>query len=106
MHSKYDFTHLIYYLVVCSYRGLGGSALLFLLPSELQYIALLSSHALYPTQLSLQELFLHISTHEIPSAIKFKNADEMSGVIIQRRLEGVVHGNRYLLGASRQVRIP
>lgn len=82
-------------------RGLGGSALLFLLPSEANYTQLLSSHSLYPEALSLQSLFMDTAQF-IPGAAKFKNTDEMTAVILQRRLETVVQGNRPLLGAARQ----
>jgi len=82
-------------------RGLGGSALLFLLPSEANYTQLLHSHNLYPEPLSLQSLFVDTSVH-IPGASKFKNTDEMTAVILQRRFESVVHANRPLLGAARQ----
>lgn len=82
-------------------RGLGGSALLFLLPSEANYTQLLSSHNLYPEPLSLQSLFTDTAQF-IPGSSKFKNTDEMTAVILQRRLESVVHGNYPLLGAARQ----
>lgn len=82
-------------------RGLGGSALLFLLPSEANYTQLLSSHSLYPEALSLQSLFMDTAQF-IPGAAKFKNTDEMTAVILQRRLESVVQSNRPLLGAARQ----
>jgi len=83
-------------------KGLGGSALLFLLPSEANYVQLLSSHRLNPEALSLQSLFLDTATRYIPGAAKFKNQDEMAAVILQRRLESVVHSNRPLLAAARQ----
>ena len=82
-------------------RGLGGSALLFLLPSEAMYTQLLSSHSLQPEALSLQSLFIDTAQF-VPGAAKFKNTDEMTAVILQRRLETVVQGNRPLLGAARQ----
>ena len=83
-------------------RGLGGSAVLFLQPSERQYAHLLESHGLHMELLSLQNLFLQTVTL-IPGSAKFKNSDEIAAVILQRRLESVVHGNKFLLGASRQV---
>ncbi len=82
-------------------KGEQGNALIFLLPSEAQYISLLFSHALYPEQVSLQSLFVEITGH-IPGASKFKNKDEMSAVILQRRIERIVSGNKLLLHASRQ----
>ena len=66
------------------------------------YLSLLNSHQLYPEAISLESLFQEV-VPEIPGAAKFKNADEMAGVVLQRRLESVVNGNKYLLGASRQV---
>lgn len=38
----------------------------------------------------------------IPGSQKFTNRDEMTAVILQRRIETVVLGNKYLLQASRQ----
>lgn len=76
---------------------------MFLLPSERQYINLLNSHDLFPEPLSLQSLFLDVATH-IPGAAKFKNTDEMAAVVLHRRMERTVQGNRHLLGAARQVR--
>ena len=66
------------------------------------YLSLLNSHQLYPEAISLESLFQEV-VPEIPGAAKFKNADEMAGVVLQRRLESVVNGNKHLLGASRQV---
>jgi ATP-dependent RNA helicase DDX31/DBP7 len=82
-------------------RGFGGSALLFLLPSEAPYVQLLASHGMSPEALSLQNLFLQASSH-IEGAGKFKNKDEMTAVILQRRLERTILDNRYLLDAGRQ----
>eukprot|EP01041_Mallomonas_annulata_P005730 gene5730-11581_t len=82
-------------------RGLQGSALLFLLPSEVPYINLLSTHGLLPKPMSVQSLFLG-AAKEIPGVSKFKNTDEMTAVILQRRLERVVHRNKPLLDAGRQ----
>ena len=63
---------------------------------------LLESHGLRMELLSLQNLFLQ-TVELIPGAAKFKNSDEIAAVILQRRLERVVHASKYLLGASRQV---
>lgn len=82
-------------------KGLGGSALIFLLPSEAGYINLLSSHGLNPTPLSLQGLFMDTVSH-VSGAIKFKNSDEMCAVILQRRMERTVLKNKHLTGAGRQ----
>jgi ATP-dependent RNA helicase DDX31/DBP7 len=82
-------------------KGLGGSALLFLLPSEAQYVQLLYSHNLYPEALSLQSLFFD-AAKLIPGSFKFKNKDEMAAVILQRRIETIVHGNKHLIAAGRQ----
>ena len=82
-------------------RGQAGCALLFLLPSEAAYIPLLGTHKLLPEALSLQSMFLEASK-QIPGAAKFKNTDEMTAVILQRRAERVVHDNRWLLSAARQ----
>ena len=78
-------------------KGLGGSSLLFLLPSEAQYLPLLSSHALSLEPLSPTELF-RSAAGLIPGAARFKNEDEMAAVILQRRLERVAqkwHKNVY-----------
>ncbi|KAJ1440154.1 P-loop containing nucleoside triphosphate hydrolase protein [Ochromonadaceae sp. CCMP2298] len=82
-------------------KGRTGSALLFLLPSEASYIPMLSGHGLNPQALSLQSLFLDSAKH-IPGAAKFKNIDEMTAVILQRRVERVIHDNKWLLLAGRQ----
>ena len=82
-------------------KGLGGSALIFLLPSEAPYVQLLHSHSLRPQPLSLQSMFQDVSK-EIPGAQKFKNIEEMSAIILQRRIETVLLGNKYLLSAARQ----
>ena len=82
-------------------RGLGGSALIFLLPSESGYVNLLSSHGLNPTALSLQGLFIDTVAH-VEGSSKFKNSDEMCAVILQRRMERTVHKNKYLTAAGRQ----
>jgi len=82
-------------------KGLVGSALLFLLPSEANYITLLTSHGLVPEALSLQSLIGEGAKH-IPGAAKFKNADEMGAVILQRRAETTVYLNKWLLSAGRQ----
>jgi ATP-dependent RNA helicase DDX31/DBP7 len=82
-------------------KGEGGSAVIFLLPTEAPYIQLLQSHGMVPRPLSLQSLFIESSSY-IPGVGKFNNIDEMTAVIIQRRVEGVVYRNRYLLDAGRQ----
>ena len=82
-------------------RGRKGSSMLFLLPTEASYVSLLSSHGLLPQSQPLQSLLL-AAAKQIPGASKFKNVDEMTSVIIQRRVEGVVSGNRPLLDAARQ----
>lgn len=82
-------------------HGLVGSALLFLLPSEQPFISMLYSYRLKPQPLSLQSLFVDVSKL-IPGAKKFKNVDELSAVILQRRLELVVEKNKYLLHAGQQ----
>lgn len=82
-------------------KGLGGSALLFLLPSEASFIPLLYSHNLRPEALSLQSLFFDVSKH-IPGALKFKNVDELAAVILQRRLELTVEGNKLMVSAGQQ----
>ena len=82
-------------------KGNGGSALIFLLPSEAPYVPLLESHGMTPRPLSLQNLFVEASAN-IPGAGKFTNVDEMTAVILQRRLEGTVLRNKYLLDAGRQ----
>lgn len=82
-------------------RGLGGSSLLFLLPTEAPFLPLLHSHNLNPEALSLQSLFSSVSNY-IPGSKKFKNVDELAAVILQRRLELVVVGNKILLSAGQQ----
>ncbi len=82
-------------------KGLHGSALLFLLPSEAAFVPLLHSHNVKLEPLSLKSLFLSIS-QSIPGAMKFKNIDELSAVIIQRRLELVVEKNKLLVLAGQQ----
>lgn len=74
-------------------KGQGGSALLFLLPSEAPYVNLLHSHSLRVEALSLQSLFLE-AAKLIPGATRFRNTDEIAAVILQRRMELVVHGNK------------
>lgn len=83
-------------------RGEGGNSLIFVLPSEAQYLTLLSSHGVKPEPLSLQKLFVEVGVKHIPGSQKFTNRDEMAAVILQRRIETVVLGNKYLLQASRQ----
>ena len=82
-------------------RGKGGNALLFVLPSETEYVKLLQSHGLQPEALSLQSLFKSATVH-VPGAAKFKNEEEMAAVILQRRFERTVDGIQPLLLAARQ----
>jgi superfamily II DNA/RNA helicase len=82
-------------------KGHHGSALIFLLPAEASYIHLLQSHSLQPQALSLLSLFTETS-RLIPGALKFKNIDEMTAVILQRRLDRVVDSNANLIGAAQQ----
>jgi len=82
-------------------KGKAGSALLFLLPSESEYTGLLASHGLITKGMSLQRLFTDMIPH-IPASSKFKNAEEMAAVIVQRRLENTVDACQPLLMASRQ----
>jgi ATP-dependent RNA helicase DDX31/DBP7 len=82
-------------------RGLGGSAVIFLLPSEAPYIQLLESHGMSPQPLSLQGLFLEVSK-DIPGSKKFQNTDEMMAVIIQRRVENTIAQNGVLGDAGKQ----
>ena len=82
-------------------KGKAGNALLFLLPSESDYTALLASHGLQTRALSLQNMF-HDLAAAIPGAAKFKNTEEMAAVIMQRRLENTVDGCQPLLMAARQ----
>ena len=82
-------------------RGLSGQSLIFLLPSEASYIQLLSSHSLVPEPLSLQSLLMDASAH-IPGSNKFKNIEEMTAVILQRRMERITLSNKFLTGAARQ----
>jgi ATP-dependent RNA helicase DDX31/DBP7 len=82
-------------------RGLHGSALIFLLPSELAYIPLLASHGLTPQALSLQSM-MEEAAKAIPGSSKYKNNDEMGAVILQRRVETVVRANKPLMAAARQ----
>jgi hypothetical protein len=57
--------------------------------------------SLKPEPLSLQSLFMDGSKF-IPGAKKFKNIDEMTAVVLQRRLETVINKCRPLSGAARQ----
>jgi hypothetical protein len=52
-------------------------------------------------QLSLQSLFIEASKF-VPGALKFKNVDEITAVILQRRMELVVGGRKLLMDAGRQ----
>lgn len=47
-------------------------------------------------------IYLQVGVKYIPGSQKFTNRDEMAAVILQRRIETVVLGNKYLLQASRQ----
>lgn len=82
-------------------RGLGGSAVIFLLPSEIAYTSLLHSHGLSLKPLSLQSLFVD-TVRFVPGAAKFKNADEMCAVILQRRIEQSVAKSKPLSAAGKQ----
>lgn len=82
-------------------QGYGGSAVIFLLPAEINYIYLLQSYSLIVQPLSLVSLFLEISKF-IPGSIKFKNIDEMAAIIIQRRIETVLNQKNVLTQASQQ----
>ena len=82
-------------------KGMSGQSLIFLLPSEASYIQLLSSHSLVPEPLSLQSLLMDTSAH-IPGSSKFKNIEEMTAVILQRRMERITLSNKFLTGAARQ----
>jgi ATP-dependent RNA helicase DDX31/DBP7 len=82
-------------------RGLGGSAVIFLLPSEAPYVQLLESHGMVPRPLSLQGLFLEVSK-DIPGSKKFQNTDEMMAVIIQRRVENTIAQNAVLTASGKQ----
>jgi ATP-dependent RNA helicase DDX31/DBP7 len=83
-------------------RGLGGSAVIFLLPSEVPYVQLLESHGMTTLPLSLQGLFLEVGAKDIPGAKKFQNQDEMVAVILQRRVENTIAQNSVLTEAGRQ----
>lgn len=82
-------------------KGLGGSAVIFLLPSEAPYVQLLESHGMVPLPLSLQGLFLEVSK-DIPGSKKFQNTDEMMAVIIQRRVENTIAQNAVLTASGKQ----
>ncbi len=82
-------------------KGLAGSSLILLLPSEAGYISLLQSHKLSPQPISLQSLLVETSK-TIPGSLKFKNLDEMVAVILQRRIETVVSNNKHLTGGGIQ----
>jgi ATP-dependent RNA helicase DDX31/DBP7 len=82
-------------------RGMGGSAVIFLLPSEVAYTSLLHSHGLTLKSLSLQSLFVD-TVRFVPGAAKFKNSDEMCAVILQRRIEQSVVKSKPLCAAGKQ----
>jgi ATP-dependent RNA helicase DDX31/DBP7 len=82
-------------------KGLAGQALTLLLPSETLYVSLLASHSLTLSAMSSQSMFLQ-TAKDIPGAKKFKNTDEMVGVILQRRAENVVGSSRPLSDAAAQ----
>jgi ATP-dependent RNA helicase DDX31/DBP7 len=82
-------------------RGMGGSAVIFLLPSEVAYTSLLHSHGLTLKPLSLQSLFVD-TVRFVPGAAKFKNSDEMCAVILQRRIEQSVAKSKPLCAAGKQ----
>jgi hypothetical protein len=52
-------------------------------------------------QLSLQQLFLDCSPN-VPAAAKYGNVDELTAVIIQKRVEKTVNCNNWLIEAGRQ----
>lgn len=79
-------------------KGLEGSAMLFLLPSESMYTNLLSTHGLLPTAVQASSMFMDVSQY-IPGAKKFRNIDEMAGVILQRRVENIL-GNHSILHST------
>lgn len=83
-------------------KGLSGSALTMLLPSESMYVHLLASHGLTLSPMSSASMFVQTAQQEIPGARRFKNADEMVAVILQRRVERVVSANRPLTDAATQ----
>jgi hypothetical protein len=72
-----------------------------LLPSEQAYVSLLNTHGVKLEQLSLQQLFLDCSK-SVPAAQKFTNVDELTAVIIQKRVERIVNSNNWLVEAARQ----
>lgn len=82
-------------------RGRTGNAMLFLLPTEALYITLLASHGLQLTKASSQSMLLEASK-DIPGATKFKNTDEMTAVILQRRAENTVYDYKHLIEAGAQ----
>jgi superfamily II DNA/RNA helicase len=81
--------------------GHGGSALLFLLPSEASFATLLHSHGMNTHAMRLDDLFAEIAP-DIPGAQTFKNSAEMAAVILQRRYEVTALRNRTLIGCARQ----
>ena len=96
-------------------RGQQGSSLLFLLPTELPYVQLLSSHGLSSDPLSLQQVFLDVSKRFMnydrllrkygygsAAGGESSKVDEISAVIIQKRLEQTVSGNNILCQAGKQ----
>lgn len=78
-------------------RGAAGSAVLFLLPSEQLYLNLLSEHGLQLTPLSSQSMLAE-AAKQVPllHEKKFKNADELCAVALQRTAEAFV-GRRALM---------
>ena len=81
--------------------GHGGSALLFLLPSEASFATLLHSHGMNTHAMRLDDLFAEVAP-DIPGAQTFKNSAEMAAVILQRRYEVTALRNRTLIGCARQ----
>lgn len=82
-------------------RGRQGNAMLFLLPTEALYITLLASHGLQLTKASSQSMLTE-TAKTIPGAGKFKNIDEMTAVILQRRAENTIYDNKHLVEAAIQ----
>lgn len=65
------------------------------------YVNLLASHSLTLSPMSSQSMFYETAS-VIPGAQRFKNKDEMVAVILQRRVERVVSGNKPLSDAAAQ----
>lgn len=88
-------------------KGNHGSSLLFLMPNELPYVQLLSSHGLSSDALSLQHVFLQTSEkymnyNSLVKTYTTSRVDEVSAVIIQKRMEAVAAANNVLTRAGKQ----